>query len=230
MTLKKICVLVLSISLASCFQVQLLGPVAGAHVEIYQLPDLSTPVYTGSSTNMAPFLALPDFQELPGSLLLSWSGLVGPNELAVEEGAWYLVVATQGTDVDSNSDGVLDSTGQALTGTLRALVPANRMEDLQFRLSIITELTYQVAQLTYDLEQPIDSMLLQLSLNSAAAGSITADITGDDSIDYDDLLDWDIASNREAISYDGNNLDQFAQFINTDTLDDFILTLYGASQ
>ena len=161
----------------------LLGPLVNADVKLFSLSDVGRPLAEVKTVNSADLSAA-------GAFWLTTDNLV-PDEV-------YLVTASGGVDIDQNDDGVTD-TPLTNAATLHALVPGRfLLARTPFNISLATELLYQRLRLLLASGERAPDILLR-EVEFRAQQLLTQDVTGDATINIDDVLQWDPLRHKAAL-------------------------------
>lgn len=152
----------------------LLGPLAGAEVQFYRLPELDGPPLYTTITAAGPDI------DTAGTFTL-------PRDL-VEEGRLYLVKVSGGEDLDANDDGTPDARPTVNAGTVHAVLTASQLRSNAFHVSAATEVIYQRLRYLIAADYPADTLLAEI--NQRAALLLKQDVDGDGDRDGDDIAAW----------------------------------------
>jgi hypothetical protein len=220
--------LLIVVPLSGCFQVERLGPVAGADVTIVRLVGNLTR-QDGLKTRSEQFyqtdLGTRRWQSFRPFIRLLHLGTVEINETLYEDNRMYLVTATGGYDMDSNADNTIDTVSirERIDGRLHALMTGAQLKLGNSRVSLLTEAFYQ------SLSPDLDSMTnaeIRSALNKMARATVD-DINKDGVVDYYDALRWSNIFKQE--QYRGSTffLGRLAFGVGLD-LDDDMLQLMSA--
>ena len=157
-----------------------LGPLAGATVNVYRLGDLETPIYT-------------DATDADGYFDTLVSG--------VPWGEYLVVAVTGGEDTDADDDGVLDATPTPNAGTIHALMTAAEFREGGFQVTALSDIVWQY---TKNLVGDVDASGLRLRLDELARTFFKSDLTGDGAADAKDALAFvpTEAEHRNALNFD----------------------------
>ena len=162
-----------------------LGPLSEATVTVYKIEDngSKTLLFTETSTDGT------DFTEV---------GYFDSHVDELEENVYYLYEISGGEDVDANDNGVVDDTPTQNNGKIRLIVKGSDLENSarQVRATVLSELVYVYAKATLKNDLPT----LNVTLNDLAKGFLSADINGDNIIDYRDILAYDPVSDKDKLS------------------------------
>jgi len=150
-----------------------LGPIRGGDVAIYDLSDLSTPVFEGltSDTNG-----------------LTTAGLISILPESFQDTALYLVVVTGGEDIDPDDDGVVNIPATPVAGKFHALITGSQLKAGGWYVSVLTEKAFRTAR--YLLLAAYSSDEIIASLDTSAEALLLADRNADGHIDHLDLNLW----------------------------------------
>ncbi|MHC4859597.1 MAG: LVIVD repeat-containing protein, partial [Planctomycetota bacterium] len=152
----------------------ILGPIAGARVEIHPLANLEGgPIFVGTTTTGA----------------IDDAGRVELNPAAYSDDALYLVVVSGGEDIDVDDDGVADDVPTPVAGKVHAVMTGAQIKAGDWRVSVLTEVAYQ--SILYLLQAGYDDAAILEALDQAASRLVKSDVTGDGKVDSDDLNKWD---------------------------------------
>ncbi len=151
-----------------------IGPIVGATVDIYHTSTLTgQPLCTIRTENNSDL-------NLAGALRI-------PRECIFQEG-FYLLVASGGMDIDSNDDGILDSTPSPMRGKLHAILTREELLANSGKLTAVTELAYK--HLHYALAAGYGHDDIAEGLNQVAKALLESDLNSDGTIDRKDLPLW----------------------------------------
>ena len=171
-------------------QAAMVGPLSGAVVKAYRVNKLDSPVE-------GPKNAVNDTSNLEaaGTFQLSLTGVV--------DSEWVVVTASSGKDIDANGDGVADPAPTQSLGTLHTLARAQDWRAKHLRVTPLTEIAWRYV---VNLAPEIAQDELDIRLGDLARALIKTDISGNGTIDYDDILAFDPANPTHraklAINYD----------------------------
>jgi len=166
-------------------------PLSDASVEIYDLYNMETPLYTTNTCSQGSF----DIEVLEG----------------FPEGTFLHVKVSGGTSTGSDDfEGAMPA-GTEFQGVLHALVPIADHNAENFRVSVLTDIAYRYAQNLTDTRNLIGELpegLIKKRLDYLSEVFVTNDIDGDDAIDSRDLIAFDPlnATHRDSLSFDFNLL------------------------
>jgi len=146
-----------------------LGPLAGATVNVYRLGDLETPIYT-------------DATDADGYFDTLVSG--------VPWGEYLVVAVTGGEDTDADDDGVPDGAPTPNAGTIHALMTAAEFNRGGFQVTAISDIAWRYAR---NLVGQVDDAGLRIRLGDIARNFFEeeADIDGDGDLDENDIRAFD---------------------------------------
>ena len=161
----------------------LLGPLADATVKLYTLDNVTQALATAKTLN---------------STDLSVAGTFSLPKSAIASDQLYLITVSGGVDLDSNDDGVADPP-VANNATLHALVPGSAMlSGTTFNVSLATEVLYQRLRLLLATgERSTATLLTEAAFR--ARQLLTQELTRDNTINLDDVLQWHPARHRSAL-------------------------------
>jgi hypothetical protein len=151
-----------------------LGPIVGATVDVYRVTDISFGALCTVTTVDDPDIGLSGFMEIPAD--------------CVEDDGFYLLVAQGGEDIDTDDDGIRDPIPSRVNGKLHALFTRDQSQTRKARITAVTEMTYQYTR--YLLSAGYGDPEIEEALSQVVRIILTADISGDGSIDYLDLAAW----------------------------------------
>jgi len=171
-------------------QAAMVGPLSGASVQAFQVDDLRTA------------------QEGPIDAAESNSNLLsaGTFDLAltgVADSAWVVVEATGGKDIDGDGNGSVDTAPTANQGTLHALARASDWRSKHIRITPLTEIGWQYVE---NIIPAVSAEELEIRLADLARYLVKTDISGNGTIDWDDILAFDPANvaHRDKLAFDYN--------------------------
>ncbi len=161
-----------------------LGPLAGATVEVYRLSDLEKEIYT-ATTDAAGYF---DTSLLPEDL-----------------SKYVLVAVSGGQDTDADDDGVTDGTPTPNLGTIHGLMTAAEFASGGFQVTALSDIVWQY---TKNLVGDVDASGLKLRLDELAKTFFKSDLNGDGAIDADDVLNFVpmLAAHQEKLNFDFSTL------------------------
>jgi hypothetical protein len=146
----------------------ILGPLAGAEINVYHFSDLTTSIETVTADNSQTDLTK------SGSFKLVLTD--------VSDDEWLVVSATGGEDIDVDDNGVVDTTPTNNNGTIHAIATGADWR-VGGNINLLTEIVWQQVKL---LEPDTDEF--QSALQTASVGVLSDDINGDTTVDYRDLI------------------------------------------
>ena len=192
---------------SACLQAQLNGSVGGASIVITPLrtnATLATPVSYDQSSLVAALGAN------------VWNGLSGFERLeslgvfvapGVQPSQLYLLSASGGADYDNNLDQQADTQPTPVLGEWHAIMTGAQMRQAGNQVSALTEVLYR--SVVNELEGLSDAQLLR-RLDAAARKVVSADLTGDGVVDYQDVLAWTRLTDSDRLVGDPGDLDRLA--------------------
>lgn len=207
--------LVVMLSLGSCKQVQLGGPVVRASVEIDLLNQPGASYQSLSSSSSASAIAtlgLVVWSEFNDAQRALWLGNFEVDEALVDPSQLYLVRASGGSDVDPEGDGSINLRPLEVSGSWHAVMPGRALLGFGNKVSALTEAAYQ--QVRADIGYLTDAELLQRL--DAFARAVVSDANGDGRVDYDDVLVWSRSLSASSYLGDIALLDELAAAIVAD--------------
>lgn len=198
--------------LSGCFKTQLGGTVADASITV---TDLRTGEVIEAGLRSR---SLEDY--LKDNSQSSWNDLNDLNKMInlgnfdVEPSLytasrWYLVTATGGADMDTESDGRVDTAFTAVNGEWRALMTGRQLKDGGFKVTTITEALYQNVKDELDV---LDDKQLRARLNQQTR-LVLPDINDDGATNYEDALGWSVLVSQNAVLRDFTDITALAQAI-----------------
>jgi len=175
--------------LSGCLQVELGGPVAGARVTITPLRGgaaLVRDIPTSTEQTVIAEYGSEMWAGLSDGGKAAFLGVVELPEVALADGAYYLVTASGGIDKDGNDNGVLDSGGTKVARQVRAIMSGAQLKQPFNRVTVLSEAIYRVIEpeLTDLTNAEIGPRLNQL------ARKVVGDLNGDKAANYKDVLQW----------------------------------------
>ncbi|HUP91013.1 MAG TPA: hypothetical protein VM074_02105 [Solimonas sp.] len=160
-----------------------LGPLSGATVKVFAVPDFTTPILTTTTRGGSTLAEVGKF-------------LVPPSLLSAD--ALYVIAVRGGNDVDPDDNGRIDGAAAPNAGTLHALV-AGREFGTSLHVSLLTELAYRRAG--YWLAADYPAAQIAEELDARAAFLLKSDLNSDGAIDRRDLAAWDPATDTRAVRF-----------------------------
>lgn len=155
-----------------------MGPLSDATVEIFEADNYvsGTPLYTGTT--------------IGGTSLLTAGVIYFPSStlVAIEDDKLYVLLVKGGTDIDANDDGVLDDNTTVNNGTIRAILSGDQLKNDDFKVNILTEITYQLTKEM--LHSELNVTAVKENLDSIAQKLLVSDVNDDAAINYSDVLHW----------------------------------------
>ncbi|MET0042374.1 MAG: hypothetical protein ABW100_02510 [Candidatus Thiodiazotropha sp. 6PLUC3] len=159
----------------------LLGPVVGADVEIYNATDLSAGLLCRTQTSDSEDI------DLAGKITI-------PAECINQEGL-YLLLISEGVDIDANDDGLLDEAPTQVNGKFHTLLTGDQLISGEAKATVLTEAAYQ--NVRYLLASRSSQADILLALNSSAQFLLKQVLNGVGGIDHLDLAEWHPRLDRE---------------------------------
>lgn len=165
-----------------------LGALADASVKIYSLN------LDGNTTQKTLF-----YQEQSSSgYTLAEIGQFDTHADELKAGALYLIQIEHGSDFDANNNGFKDGKSIENNGTLRALVTKEEITQHAQNLNVtpLSEMIYEslIQKLRYN---PSENDILKA--RDVMAKKLLKDINSDGSVDYQDILSFNPATNQDAL-------------------------------
>ncbi len=168
----------------------ILGPVVNAGVKVFAIGDTTTPIYETQTTNSSDL-------QLAGLIPL-------PSNNIVDENTLYLVTVSKGKDIDANDDGVLDAKPTSVNGAFHGIFKGSHILSGNWNVSAVTDAIYYRIKLLLEFGASEQSILDEINYRTRLL--IGEDITGDNRIDIDDLIQWHPINNRSAFRRSDNQL------------------------
>ncbi|MBL4665965.1 MAG: hypothetical protein JKY04_01210 [Sneathiella sp.] len=168
----------------------ILGPVVNAGVKVFAIGDTTTPIYETRTTNSSDL-------QLAGLIPL-------PSNNIVDENTLYLVTVTKGKDIDANDDGVLDTKPTSVNGTFHGIFKGSHILSGNWNVSAVTDAIYYRIKILLEFGASEQSILDEINYRTRLL--IGEDITGDNRIDIDDLIQWHPINNKSAFRRSDNQL------------------------
>ncbi|MCI5163220.1 MAG: hypothetical protein D3917_14615, partial [Candidatus Electrothrix sp. AX5] len=171
-------------------QAAMIGPLSGASVQAFQIDDLRT-------AQEGPIDAAENDSNLlsAGTFDLSLAG--------VSDSAWIVVEATGGEDIDGDGNGAADTAPTANQGTLHALARASDWRGKHIRITPLTEIGWRYVE---NMIPTVSTEELNIRLADLARYLVKSDISGNGTVDWDDILAFDPANaaHRDKLAFDYN--------------------------
>ncbi len=180
--------LLFSLLLSGCFQVQLYGPIAASQVSVTALNDADE-IASGTTWDDNFVIALRDQEKWDGYgpvVQLWFLGVYAPDTSGWDSDTYYLLTASGGEDTDVNRDLENDSVGTDVSGHWRAIISGAHAKKRGAKVSALTEAIFQY--LSPDLSN-MSNADLESRLNLISR-RLVSDVNGDDVVDYFDALSW----------------------------------------
>lgn len=168
----------------------MVGPLSGASVQAFQVDDLRTaqegPI--GAAENDSNLLS-------SGTFDLSLDGIA--------DSEWIVVAASGGEDIDGDGNGAVDTAPTENQGTLHALARASDWRGKHIRITPLSEIAWRYVE---NMIPTVSAEELQIRLADLARYLIKTDISGNDTVDWDDILAFDPANagHRDKLAFDYN--------------------------
>lgn len=150
-----------------------LGPLVNAVVNVYRYDDLKTPIYSTTTSD---------------STTLSEAGLFEIPESILNNDSLYVITVYGGQDIDFNDDGIVDVSSTSNEGWLHGIFTTAQLRTDDFRVTIVTEVSYQLLRYKLGAKYQIDHLVYEL--DRLASLLLLDDIDKDGDIDRDDLAAW----------------------------------------
>ncbi|RWX45676.1 hypothetical protein H206_01437 [Candidatus Electrothrix aarhusensis] len=171
-------------------QAAMVGPLSGASVQVFQVDDLRT-------AQEGPIDAAENDSNLlsAGTFDLSLAGIA--------DSAWIVVEATGGEDIDGDGNGAADTAPTANQGTLHALARASDWRGKHIRITPLTEIGWRYVE---NMIPTVSAEELNIRIADLARYLIKTDISGNGTVDWDDILAFDPANaaHRDKLAFNYN--------------------------
>ncbi|MEA3492681.1 MAG: cadherin domain-containing protein, partial [Campylobacterota bacterium] len=156
----------------------LLGPLSSASIELLEANNhqTNTPIYISNTS---------------GGTSLETSGLLYfPNDIlgSLDDEKLYVLSVRGGVDIDTNDDGILDTTPTQNSGSIRAILSGKRLKNENFKVNILTEVVYQLVK--EQLSSENNTSKINAMMDVITQKLLTEDVSGDGIINYNDALWW----------------------------------------
>ncbi|MCI5189377.1 MAG: DUF1566 domain-containing protein, partial [Candidatus Electrothrix sp. AS4_5] len=114
---------------------------------------------------------------------------------------WVCVAASGGEDIDADGNGAVDTAPTANKGTLHALARASDWRTKHIRITPLSEIAWQYVE---NMIPAVSAEEVKIRLADLARYLIKADISGNGTIDWDDILAFDPANaaHRDKLAFD----------------------------
>ncbi len=168
----------------------LLGPLSNAGITLTKAENFinNTPFYESSTSG--------------GSSILGSGVFYFPDTVtsAIKDDELYIMSVTGGRDIDANDDGVLDSNVTINNGTVRAIVSGAQLKNDDFKVNILTEITFQDTKLMLNDELNVTAVVNHM--DSIAKKLLFRDVQGDKLSDYNTVVHWLPMVNKDKLQFD----------------------------
>ncbi|MBU1217103.1 hypothetical protein KJ870_10405, partial [bacterium] len=154
----------------------LLGPLSNAIIELSDARD-EIPFYQSSTSGDNSILTSGVFY-FPLAILNT-----------LEDEKYYILSASGGDDIDSNDDGVLDTTATQNNGTIHVIVTGKQLKTENFKINVLTEIVYQLSKDSI-VNADINATAVNKYLSDISKRLLSKDVNNDNIIDYEDILNW----------------------------------------
>ncbi|MCI5195029.1 MAG: fibronectin type III domain-containing protein [Candidatus Electrothrix sp. AW5] len=169
-------------------QAAMVGPLSGSSVQAFQVEDLRT-------VQEGPINAAEN-----NSNLLS-AGTFDLSLIGVADSAWVVVAASGGEDIDADGNGAADTAPTENQGTLHALAQASDWRTKHIRITPLSEIAWRYVE---NMIPAVSAEELKIRLADLARYLVKTDISGNGTIDWDDILAFDPANaaHRDKLAFD----------------------------
>ncbi len=175
----------------------LLGPLSNASIALSDAKEFQSGVpFYESSTSGGRSLLTSGIFYFPNTVLTT-----------IHDNDYYVLSVDGGVDIDTDDNGVLDSSPTQNLGSIHTVISGNELKTKKFKVSLLTEIAYQVTKELFNEE--LNTILLRERLDDVAKRLLAKDINGDDNIDYEDLLVWTPRYDKDKLLKDYNDNYQF---------------------
>jgi hypothetical protein len=190
---QKIASLLLPLLLSGCFQTHLNGVVAGSEISVSTLENPSRPIHALVATDdstLVTWKGQDSWNKLAPGKRLAWMGLffLPGNKLQTED--YYLVTARGGINRDPALENKYAEQGLPVRGSWHAVLPAEYVGEKNNQVSLLTEVCYQWLNSRRE-GRPMSSPQISQALDFAAS-RLAGDVNQDSSVDYLDILSWNM--------------------------------------
>lgn len=163
-------------------RVSVLGPLGGATLAVYEIPNFDTPAFSTTTSQGAALTGI---------------GLYSIPPSVVHAGSAYLIIVTGGQDFDVDNDGIIDPALSANRGSIHAVLSADQISSGAANINLLTEAAYH--RVSYLLAAGYSNADVFDELSRRARYMLNANLTGDARIDRFDLSAWDARINQSAV-------------------------------
>ncbi|MBJ6609677.1 MAG: DUF1566 domain-containing protein [Candidatus Thiothrix moscowensis] len=169
-----------------------LGYIADGDVSVYSVSDLITPVCTTkTSSSLDPAQAGRFSCKLPN----------------LQNNNYYVVVVTNGTDIDPNDDGIIDDVAnrKALSGKVHLVASGEQLAKDNIRVTYLSDMVYRNLKDSL----PTDSADAIKVKYQKRAGELIDDIDGDGEIGVGDISQFDPLSHGQKLKVSYSDIGRF---------------------
>ncbi|MCI5124426.1 MAG: hypothetical protein D3925_08115, partial [Candidatus Electrothrix sp. AR5] len=169
-------------------QAAMVGPLSGSSIQAFQVDDLRT-------VQEGPIDAAENSTNLLSAGTFDFA-LTG-----VADSAWVVVKASGGEDIDGDGNGAVDTAPTANQGTLHALARASDWRGKHIRITPLTEIGWRYVE---NMIPAVSADELTIRLADIARYLVKTDISGNGTVDWDDILAFDPANaaHRDKLAFD----------------------------
>lgn len=178
----------------------ILGPLAGATVDVYRYNDLKTSVHSTITSESSD---------------LSGTGLFDIPSDVLEENTLYVIKITGGRDFDADQDGLFDTQPTENLGTLHLVATGAQIKSGSFKVNILTDIVYH--KVAYLILARYSPEIIQADIDIYSKRLLTEDIDNNGTTDLIDLMQIDPAANKEYLSQEWSVFQSFIESVHTST-------------
>ena len=165
----------------------MMGPLSNAVIKVTEAKSFHTNVdlYVGATSG--------------GESILTSGLLHFPNDFlrTLDDKKYYVISIVGGTDIDANDDGIVDDNFRTSRGTLHAILSGRRLKNENFKVTILTEVAYQLTKDMFIDDLNTTKMIKKIDYISRKL--LNSDIDFDGKIDHNDLLCWIPTNDKESL-------------------------------
>jgi len=192
----KLLLTALLLPLTGCFQAQLHGVVGGAEVELSTLQQPGQVIATMTSVDADTIInwkGRERWDQWTAVQQLAFIGVFRPGVLKQPPGQCYLLTVRGGINRDPQLSREFQPRGRPVRGPWHAILPPGYVRGMRNKVSLLTEVAYQWYRLRGSATDPehVAGLLDDLAVR------LVSDVDGDGSVDYRDVLVWDVYRDRD---------------------------------
>ncbi len=220
--LRALCILPATLLLAGCFQTQLNGTVAAATVTLTTLRQPLRTLYTITGSDKSQIIEHYGQDKWDKSNTVEKLTLTGVITLPEKELAkkYYLLTASGGSNRDPGALLQYLEDPRPVNGSWHAILPPHRVGHKNNRISLLTEASYQWVMGETHGQLPTDKKIGQLL--DQVSRHLVGDVDRNGSVNYDDLLSWDIYWHKNLYLGDPVLLEQLDLVLSLNSVDDIV--------